>query len=209
MNPTPLHPLVTHMPLALMLILPILALLVALFIKKGKFTTQTWLLIVGLQSLMLVTGYLSLESGEQEEMMVERVTGKLPIAEHEAMAEMFVAGAVVTTAFTVASYLIKPTLQFYMQLGTVLLMLANIFLGWRAGSSGYALVYKYGAANSYIAAQNIVAEDGAANGILPTPEQNTSESENPVDDGDDTHEKDQEPPERVESKDVEPETPTN
>lgn len=209
MNPTPLHPLIVHLPLALVFILPVLTLLVALFIKKGQFTPQTWLVIVGLQVFMLGTAYLAMEAGEQEEMLVERVTGKLPIEDHEEMAEMLVAGAVVATALTVVGHLIKPGFRFYMQLGCVLAMLANVWLAWRTGASGGALVYKFGAANAYISAQNLNGEANAASGLLPTPGQNTSESEHPGEDGDDSHEIEHPAAEKVEVEDVEPETPTN
>lgn len=207
MNPTPLHPIIVHFPLALGFLLPVIALVVAFFIKKGRFTAQTWLMVVGLQVFMLIAGYAALQTGEREEMIVEHVTGKPPLQEHEARAEMFVAGTVAATALVSVVPFLRPALHFYVQLGTVVLMLMNAFLGYRAGDAGGALVYKYGAANGYLSAQNSAGEEAAAEGLLPTPGQNTSESENPVDEADGSHEGNEDSTE--ESEDEEPETPVH
>lgn len=201
MNPTPLHPIIVHFPLALAFILPLLALIFSFFIRKGKFESRTWLVIAGLQIFTLVAGYAALQTGEREEDLVEHVTGKPPIHEHEERAEMFVAGLVAATAIAVMAHFVRPSAQFYTQLCAVMLMVFNSFLGYRTGESGGALVYKFGAPNAYMAARQLpaeAAEAGKENGLLPTPGMNTSESPYPT-----------ETPENgiEESEDVEPETP--
>lgn len=199
-NPTPLHPIMVHFPIALAFVLPLLALIFSFFIKKGKFESRTWLVIAGLQIFTLVAGYAALQTGESDEEMIEHVTGKPPIHEHEERAEMFVAGMVAASAVATMAYFVRPTAQVYVQLIAVVLMVLNSFLAYRTGEAGGALVYKFGAANAYMAAQKMPAEQAAAagNGLLPTPDLNTSESSYPTETLSNGLE---------ESEDVEPETP--
>lgn len=72
----PFHPIVVHFPLALTFIMPVLIIVFAFMIKMNKMQPQTWLIIIGLQLAVVVSGYVALESGEAEEDKVEKVVGK-------------------------------------------------------------------------------------------------------------------------------------
>ena len=180
MTELPLHPQFVHLPLALALILPILAIVLAFLIKSEKFPPQVWTIIVGMQLVATVSGYVAMSLGEDEEEVVEKVVGKEALHRHEEHAEMFVASSVASTVFSATVLLVKLNAKFPLMLVSFILMLGQLFLGVRSGQSGGALVYVHKAAEAY--SQNESA--GEPQGLLPTPGMNTSESEYPQDEND-------------------------
>lgn len=181
----PLHPVIVHMPLALGFLMPILALVVAWFQRKGRWPMSTWYLVLALQVGATASAYLALQTGEQEEKNVVHVVGKPPLAEHEARAEMYAAGSVAASALSVLVPFLKIPVHTYVQLAAVVVMVGNTILAWRVGESGGGLVYKYGAAEAYrsqaLETMEVKPATGeeAPQGILPTPGMNTSESPYP------------------------------
>ena len=174
----PYHAMVVHFPLALAFLMPLLVLGMAFMMKKNKISNEGWLVIVGLQLVMTVSGYVSLQTGESEEEIVQRVVEKKLIHEHEEAAEIFVGSTVVVLALSIAVYFLKAELQLYVQLGIALLGLVSTYFAFDAGRLGGELVYEHGAASAY--AQVIASPQEEPEGILPTPDENTSESANPV-----------------------------
>ncbi len=172
---TPLHPAIVHFPIALAFILPVLLLVFSLMIKKNKMAPQAWFIIIGLQLLTTVTGYVSLESGEEAEDVVEKVLDKKLIHEHEERAEIFVGSTVVALVLSTAAFFLRKEFQFILKLVVFVLSLVSSFLAYRTGHSGGELVYRYGAASAY------ALEAKSEQGLLPTPGLNTSESEKPMD----------------------------
>jgi len=177
----PLHPSVVHFPIVLGFILPILALVFAFMIKKGKMQMSSWLIIVALSVLTVGMGYLSLETGENEEDRVEKVVDKVHIQKHEQYAEIFVGVAVVGMVISVLAFFLNVNLQFPIQLLTVLVLSVAAFFAYKAGSLGGELVYGHGAARAY-SGENSESQnkESTQQGILPTPGMNTSESPMPV-----------------------------
>jgi uncharacterized membrane protein len=145
----PLHPQIVHLPLALSVLLPLIALVVMVCIRKQKFSSHVWILVAGLQVLTTASGYLAMETGEDEEKLVEKVVGKKNLHEHEERAEMFVASSVAASVLAIATLLIKPALQFYLMITALLLMLGQTGLAWRTGASGGELVYLHQASSAY------------------------------------------------------------
>lgn len=172
----PFHPLIVHLPIALAIILPILILVFAFMIKTQKMSQQAWLVIIGLQIAATVSGYVALDSGEQEEHQVSKVLDKKLIHHHEESAEIFVGSTVLALVISIAAYFLRKEIQFYLQLGVALIAVVSCFLVYRTGSSGGELVYVYGAANAYKQINTAPVSEG----ILPTPGQNTSESPMPT-----------------------------
>jgi uncharacterized membrane protein len=172
---TPLHPAIVHFPIALAFILPVLILVFSLMIKKNKMAPQAWFIIIGLQLLTTVTGYVSLESGEEAEDVVEKVLDKKLIHEHEERAEIFVGSTVIALVLSTAAFFLRKEFQFILKLVVFVLSLVSSFLAYRTGHSGGELVYRYGAASAY------ALEANSEQGLLPTPGLNTSESEKPMD----------------------------
>ncbi len=171
----PFHPLIVHFPLALTFIMPILIIVFAVMIKMNKMQPQMWLIIIGLQVAVVVTGYVALESGETEEDKVEKIVGKKLIHEHEEAAEVFVGSTVLVLVLSIAVFFIRKDIGFAIKLGIAGLGLISCFLAYRTGHLGGELVYGHGAASAY-------TEEQEPQGLLPTPGQKTSESSNPTDD---------------------------
>lgn len=169
----PFHPAIVHIPLAITIVLPVLIIIFALMIRSNKMSPQSWLVIVGLQLLVVITGYVSLETGETEEERVEKVVAREFIHEHEEAAEVFVGSAVITLVLSIAAFFIRKEIGFPLKLGIATLTVLSAYLAYRAGSMGGELVYKHGAGSAYM------TED-AQHGILPTPGMNTSESHSEV-----------------------------
>lgn len=171
----PFHPVMVHFPIALAFIIPILILVFAFMIKSQKMTHQAWLVIIGLQIVTTVTGYVALESGENEEHAVEKVLDKKLIHHHEESAEIFVGSTVLALVISIAAFFLRKPIQFYLQLAVCLIALISCYLVYQTGHSGGELVYRYGAANAYGSVNTAPVSEG----ILPTPGMNTSESPTP------------------------------
>jgi len=163
----PVHPMIVHFPLALTFILPILILVFAYLIKTNKMAPQGWLIIIGLQLAVVATGYMSLETGENEEDLVAKVLDKKLIHEHEEAAEIFVGSAVLGLVLSIGVFFIRNEIQFPIKLAIAVIGLLSCYLAFLAGSLGGELVYKHGAASAY---------EATPSGILPTPKLENLES---------------------------------
>ena len=172
---TPLHPSIVHLPLALTFIMPALVLIFALMIRKNKMAPHAWLIIIGLQLVTTVSGYVALETGEDEEHQVEKVVDKKIIHEHEERAEVFVGATVIALVLSVATFFLLNNIQFYLHLTIAAISLVSCFLAYRTGASGGELVYRHGAASAYVQIQ-----DSESQGILPTTGMDTSETPIPT-----------------------------
>lgn len=145
----PFHPSVVHLPIVITFILPFLVFLFAYMIKLNKMTPKGWLIIIGLQLAVVVSGYVSLESGEVEEDVVEKVVSKKLIHEHEEAAEVFVGSTVLSLVLSIAAFFIRKELGFIVKMVIVGVSLVSIYLAYKTGSLGGDLVYKHGAASAY------------------------------------------------------------
>lgn len=166
----PLHPQLSHLPLGLTFVLPFLIVGFAFFIRANKMHPKTWLMIVGLQLVVVIAGYISLETGETEEHSVEKIVGKEYVQEHEKAAEIFVGSSVLVLVFSVAAFFLRKELGFPIKLFIAFLSLISAFTGYRTGKLGGELVYVHGAAQAHL------SDDSGQQGILPTPGLQTSES---------------------------------
>lgn len=171
----PLHPMIVHFPVAMTFILPFLVIVFAYMIKINKMTPKGWLIIVGLQLAVVITGYISLETGETEEHTVEKVVSKDLIHDHEEAAEIFVGSTVLALVLSIGVFFIRKEFQLPIKLGIALIGLVSCYLAYKTGALGGELVYKHGAASAY------QTDDLSPQGILPTPGMNTSESQSPTD----------------------------
>jgi len=149
MLPDPLHPAVVHFPIALVVLIPGLAAIGTWLIYKKALPARSWLLILILQVLLVGSGWLALETGEEEEDRVERIVAENPIEAHEEAAERFLFLAGIGLLICGAGLL--PRQQGFM--GRVVGTVATIGVlaaGISVGHSGGELVYRHGAANAYL-----------------------------------------------------------
>jgi uncharacterized membrane protein len=146
--PEPLHPAVVHLPIALAVLLPLVALCGAIAIRAGVLPVRAWSGVVLLGLVLVLTSWIALETGEAEEERVERVVAERFIETHEEAAETFMALGVVLLFVTAAGLLAgRPgTLA---RGASVLLAAALLWAGIQVGQRGGALVYEHGAARAY------------------------------------------------------------
>ena len=149
MIPDPLHPAVVHLPIALAVLIPGLAIVAILAIYKGFLPPRSWALIVLLQALLVGSGWFALETGEEEEERVERVVAEHHIEAHEETAERFFLLAGIALVASAAGLLPRRSGAVGRAVGTFATF-AVLAAGVAVGHSGGELVYKHGAAGAYV-----------------------------------------------------------
>lgn len=157
----PLHPAIVHLPMALILVLPIVTVFLAALFFKGSAGKSALLVVVLLQAVLAGTSYMALETGEDEEHTVERVLSESLIENHEERAEVFMVATVVALVISLglAAPWLPSMLPMKVVVGAVLLgQVALLALGYRVGHSGGELVYVHGAAQAYVGKQNAAGQ---------------------------------------------------
>ena len=153
------HPKLVHVPMALGVLMPVIAGGLLLAWWRNWLPGRGWFLAIALQAILVASGVLALRSGEAEEERVERVVAERLIEEHEEAAEQFVwaSGGVLAIMLLAAALGSRrsglPTAA-AATLGTLLVL----GFGYRTGQAGGRLVYQHGAAQAYTAAATSSAE---------------------------------------------------
>lgn len=150
MLPDPLHPVVVHLPLALAALFPLIVLGAIWAISRGAHARYVWAVPVIAVALLAGSAWVALETGENEEEVVEEVlASEEPLHEHEEAAETFlllsgIVGVIGLGGLTggrtgsVARWLTAA--------GSVILVVSAV----QVGSAGGDLVYEHGAAEAYV-----------------------------------------------------------
>lgn len=149
MLPDPLHPAVVHLPMALAVLIPGLAVLGFFLIYKGSVPSRSWVLVVLLQAILVGSGWLALETGEEEEESVERVVAERFIEAHEEAAERFMWIAGLCLLASGAGMLPGRVGSWGRGAGTIAAF-GVLAAGVSVGHAGGELVYKHGAAGAYM-----------------------------------------------------------
>ena len=161
MLPSPLHPALVHFPIALMVLLPVVALIGLVAIYRGYPARRSWAVVVAFQGLLVLSAVVALKTGEQEEDRVEKVVAESLIGEHEEAAEAFLWAAALVLVVAAAGLLDGTAGSLGRIVGGAgtLVVLA---LGVQLGSTGGDLVYRHGAALAYVssAAAQAAGEQG-------------------------------------------------
>lgn len=147
--PTPLHPAIVHLPIALTLLVPPFAIGALWAIRKGARPLRAWGIATALFAALTLSAWASVETGEQADEKVESTVAEAPIGAHEEAAELFLLLSAGTLGVAVVG-LLGGRVGASARIAGTLGALALVVAGWRVGHSGGALVYEYGAANAYI-----------------------------------------------------------
>jgi len=148
MLPDPLHPAVVHLPIALALLVPLVALAALLAVRSGWLPARSWAFVVGLQACLVASAWLAIETGENEEERVEQVVAERHIEAHEERAERLLWASVIA-GLVGAAGLAPGRAGALARPFAFALSLAGVAFAVQVGESGGELVYRHGAASAY------------------------------------------------------------
>ena len=141
------------MPIALALLMPLLASGLAVAWWRGWLPKRAWVLAVVLQGLLVVSGVMAMRTGEADEERVERVVAEHLIEAHEEAAEVFVWSGAAVFALALGAGLVRRDQWALVLAGvTAAGTVAVLGLGYRVGEAGGSLVYTHGAASAFVTA---------------------------------------------------------
>lgn len=158
----PNHPFLVHLPLALALVMPLLALGILIAIWRDALPTRAWVIALVLQVMLTGTGFGAMESGEDEEDRVEEIVPHDAMEEHEEMGERFAKwnlAVLLLTLLPVVVFRSQKQRQLAVMATSCGAMAVAAFFALKTGQSGGALVYQHQAARAY--APNGTAVDNA------------------------------------------------
>ncbi|MFO0744453.1 MAG: DUF2231 domain-containing protein [Myxococcota bacterium] len=146
----PLHPKLVHLPVALAVIVPLVALGVLVAWYRGGLPARAWGLVVGLQVLLVASGIAAMTTGESDHERVERIVPAATIEAHADAALAFVVtAAIVLVAMVLALFLTGDVARQRVAVLAVAGTLGVLASGYRVGHAGGELVYVRGAAEAW------------------------------------------------------------
>ena len=148
--PNPLHPALIHVPIGLALALPLVAIGVALALRRNLLPRRAWALVVALQILLLGGGIAAFLAGDKDGHRVERIVGEKAVDEHEERAEAFLWAAGAVAVVSAAVLLVPAGVAFPLAAVAAAGSLLVAGLALWTGKAGGALVYERGAASAYL-----------------------------------------------------------
>lgn len=150
------HPKVVHLPIALAMLMPLVAGGAAFAWWRGWFDRRVWVIVLLLQAALAGSGLVAMNTGETEEERVEDVVPERYIEAHEEAAEAFVWGSAIVFALMLLP-LVLPAgrLRTAAAVGACVGTLVVFGLGYRTGEAGGRLVYEHGAAQAYVPAGEV------------------------------------------------------
>jgi len=142
MNGLPLHPAIVHLPLGLAIVAPLLALGIAIAIRRGALPPRSWLIVVGLQAALFAGGLAALRTGEEEEGRVEDRVVESALEHHETLGKRFVWSAGGTLALGAAVLVLRshPATATLMA-ATTLATMVTAGAGLQVGHTGGEIVH--------------------------------------------------------------------
>jgi uncharacterized membrane protein len=145
------HPKVVHLPIALAVLMPLIAGGVLFAWWRGWFRRRVWVVVLLLQAALVGSGAAAMNTGHREEERVEQAVATEHIEAHERAADSFVwASAAVLFLMAVPLALPEGRARQAVSVGAFLGTLAVFVLGYQVGEAGARLVYQYGAAQAYV-----------------------------------------------------------
>jgi uncharacterized membrane protein len=145
------HPKVVHLPMALAVLMPLIAGGALFAWWRGWLDRRAWVGVVLLQAVLVGSGAVAMNTGEREEDRVEQIVAEEHIEAHEETAESFVwASAAVLLLMAVPLVLPESRARRAVSMGAFLGTLIVFGLGYQTGEAGGRLVYQHGAAQAYV-----------------------------------------------------------
>ena len=147
---TPLHPLVVHLPLALAVVVPVLAIGALFYAWRRGISRRAWAVVFLLQAGLVAGGFAALSTGEADEHRVERVVAESAIERHEESGERFVWASAGVLGLMLLPLLTRRATLRRATIGVAAAgSVATVALAVDPGHKGGELVYENGAALAY------------------------------------------------------------
>ncbi|MDQ3366110.1 MAG: hypothetical protein M3680_11855 [Myxococcota bacterium] len=139
----PMHPKLVHLPMALCVLMPAVAGLIWVGVRRGWFTPRVWLLAAFLQGATLAGSIGALVSGQDDGAKVEGYASEEALTTHEARAWWFVyvAGANLALCGAAALSHHRPRRQQLLGAFAIVGLCAGGYAGYLVGDAGGRLVY--------------------------------------------------------------------
>lgn len=160
MLPEPLHPAVVHLPLALAVLLPPLALVALWRTRRAARSAPPWILIAVLSGVLAASAWGAVQTGESQEELVEDAVPEEALEAHEEAGKrlLYLGGA----AFALALLGLAPGRaglggRALATAATVVVLVGALDVGRLGGE----LVYRHGAAEAVRAASGTESEADA------------------------------------------------
>lgn len=169
----PLHPIVVHLPIVMMLLLPFVIAVLIVAEKKGIIHEKLWYAVAFYQAIVTGASFLALKLGERDEELVEKFVSEKIIENHEEWGEMLAWTALAIFIMILGSIVLKKIKM--MKVMTLVASIGGLLPVVMAGHTGGELVYRHGAAQAHV--------QKAENQMGPT--QNKNEKAGDIDDDDD------------------------
>ena len=165
MDNLPLHAKLVHLPIALAVLMPLLSSGLLLAWWRGWFPKRTWVLACAAQALLVASGWFAMSSGESDAERVERFVPEQAIEAHEEAAEAFVWGSGLVLALSLLPLMLgRAGPARIAAAATIAGTAVVLFLGFRVGEAGGALVYRHGAATAFASGANVASPVSPAAG---------------------------------------------
>jgi len=150
MDTLPLHPKLVHLPIALAMLMPVLSVGLLLAWMRDLLPRRVWVVALALQAILVASSVVAMRTGEAEEEVVEKVVAESAIEAHEEAAELFTwTAAGVLVLFAAGALLPGAAVARGAATAATAATLVVLFMGYRVGQAGGALVYEHGAAAAY------------------------------------------------------------
>lgn len=147
--PTPLHPALVHLPIALTVLVPLFALGALVHIHRGGRVLRSWGLATAMLAALSASALLALKTGEADEETVESIVPEVALEQHEDAGARFLylsLGVLGLAAVGLAGGRLGGGARYATAAGTLMLVAA----GYSVGHTGGALVYRYNAASGHV-----------------------------------------------------------
>ncbi len=162
--PTPLHPAIVHLPMALAVLVPIFAIAALVAVRRGARPMRAWSIAVAMFAALTFSSWVSVETGEDQEDRVESTVPRTAFHAHEEAATQFLwlsAGVLGVAAIGLLASRAGSSARWVATAGSAALLVA----GYRVGHTGGAMVYTYGAASAYTSSAAVVDSSSARTAV--------------------------------------------
>ena len=151
MSSLPLHPSIVHVPIALAVLMPVIAAGLLIAWWRQWLPRRTMFVALVLQAVLVASSFIAMRTGEGEEERVEQVVAsEASIEAHEEAAEVFLwASMALLALFAAAAFVPRETAARAFASAAVIGTLVVAGLGYQVGRAGGKLVYQEGAASAY------------------------------------------------------------